>query len=58
MSKITPARLVERLADNDGPLVLDIRHEDEFEDWRIPGSENVDVYDELKNGTQDARVAL
>jgi len=32
--------------DDEGPLVLDIRHEGEFEDWHIPGSVNVDVYDE------------
>jgi len=57
MAAIRPAELDERLGD-DGPLVLDIRHEDEFEDWHIPGSENIDVYEELKNGSDDARDAL
>jgi glyoxylase-like metal-dependent hydrolase (beta-lactamase superfamily II) len=57
MAAIEPAELDERLG-SDGPLVLDIRHEEEFADSHIPGSENVDVYDELKTGSEDAKDAL
>lgn len=59
MSAITPEELSDRLLRNDdGLLVLDIRHEGEFADWHIPGSRNVDVYDELKSGSRQAREAL
>jgi glyoxylase-like metal-dependent hydrolase (beta-lactamase superfamily II) len=55
MSEITPDELGTRLqADDETPLVLDIRNEDEFEDWNIPGSENVPVYDELKEDPSKA----
>ena len=40
------------------PIVLDIRHADEFEAWHIPGSEHVDVYDELQDDQVAAREAL
>lgn len=59
MSEVTAAQLSSRLQENDSnPLVLDIRHEDEFEDWHIPGSKNIDVYDELKDDTTAAKDAL
>lgn len=59
MSEITPAELGEQLFDGGvRPLVLDIRHRDEFEEWHIPGGENVDVYDELQNDPQAAEDAL
>jgi len=58
MTAITPAELDERLGTDDEPLVLDVRHAEAFEDWHVPGSENVDVYDELQNGVEDAKVAL
>ena len=58
MSEITPTELDERLGADDSPFVLDIRHAEEFEDWHIPGSVNVDVYDELKNGSDGAKGAL
>ena len=49
MSEITPDELSTRLqADDEALFVLDIRNGNEFEDWHIPGSENVPVYDELK----------
>jgi len=52
--EIRPDELSERLrAETEGPLVVDIRNEDEYEDWHIPGSENVPVYDDLKSGTDD-----
>ncbi len=59
MTAITPDELDARLRDDDGgPLVLDIRPEEDYEDWHIPGSRNVDVYDDLKNGAEQARDAL
>ena len=43
MSEITPEELGRRLqADGEDVLVLDIRHREEFEDWHVPGSRNVD----------------
>jgi glyoxylase-like metal-dependent hydrolase (beta-lactamase superfamily II) len=59
MPEITPDELGERLRDGDDePLVLDIRHESEFEDWHVPGSTNVDVYDELTDDPDQATDAL
>lgn len=56
MSEITPEELGERLhGDGEPPYVLDIRHEEDFEDWHIPGSENVDVYDELDEDPELAK---
>ena len=48
MQELSPDALSERLRDDDeGTLVLDVRHETAFEEWHVPGSVNVDVYDEL-----------
>jgi rhodanese-related sulfurtransferase len=48
MQEISPKELSEQLQNGGGdPLVLDIRHEADYEEWHIPGSLNVDVYDEL-----------
>jgi len=48
MTEITPDELSVRLqSDGEDPLIVDIRNEDEFADWHIPGSVNVPVYDEL-----------
>jgi glyoxylase-like metal-dependent hydrolase (beta-lactamase superfamily II) len=59
MQEITPEKLSDQLQDGDGgPLVLDIRHEEDFEDWQIPGSINVDVYDELTEDPDQAKEAL
>ena len=59
MAEITPNELSERLHnDDEPPRVLDIRNEAEFGDWHIPGSENVPVYDELKDDPEAAKVAL
>jgi glyoxylase-like metal-dependent hydrolase (beta-lactamase superfamily II) len=52
--RVTLAALDERT----DPVVLDVRHEEEFEDWHIPGSRNIDIYDELKDGSEEARKAL
>jgi glyoxylase-like metal-dependent hydrolase (beta-lactamase superfamily II) len=59
MQEISPAELGEQLQDDDeAPLVLDIRHQEEFEEWHIPGSRNVDVYDELTDDPDQARERL
>jgi glyoxylase-like metal-dependent hydrolase (beta-lactamase superfamily II) len=61
MTTIDPDALDERLQRNhagDGPLVLDIRHESAFEDWHIPDSTNLDVYDELTEDIPAAREKL
>ncbi|AQL41540.1 hydrolase [Halorientalis sp. IM1011] len=59
MSEITPEELGRRLqADDEDVLVLDIRHREEFEDWHVPGSRNVDVYDDLVDDPGAAREAL
>ncbi|WP_123538419.1 MBL fold metallo-hydrolase [Halosimplex salinum] len=59
MQEIPPDELSERLQDGDGePLVLDIRHREDFEEWHVPGSRNVDVYDELTNDPERAKDAL
>ncbi|MCU4751356.1 MBL fold metallo-hydrolase [Halobacteria archaeon AArc-curdl1] len=59
MPEITPEKLGNRLFDSqEPPLILDIRHSDEFEEWHIPGSTNIDVYDELKKDAEVARTQL
>jgi glyoxylase-like metal-dependent hydrolase (beta-lactamase superfamily II) len=59
MSEISPETLGERVqAGEDDLLVLDIRHEAEYEDWHIPDSVNVDVYDELRDDLAAAKEAL
>jgi len=55
MQEISPETLGEQLQDDDeDPLVLDIRHEEDFEEWHIPGSRSVDVYDELTDDPEQA----
>jgi glyoxylase-like metal-dependent hydrolase (beta-lactamase superfamily II) len=59
MQEISPEELSEQLQNGDGgPLVLDIRHEADFEEWHIPGSINVDVYDELTDDPEQAKDPL
>lgn len=60
MSAITPAALSARLAtvDDDDPYVLDVQPESDYEDWHIPGSMHLDVYEELRNEPEAARAAL
>jgi len=59
MQEITPDELSEQLRNGDSePVVLDIRHEADFEDWHIPGSVNVDVYDELTDDPAQATEPL
>ncbi|WP_458207991.1 hypothetical protein [Haladaptatus sp. NG-SE-30] len=50
MSEITPEESGERpQADEDDLLVLDIRHREDFDEWYILDSTNIDVYGELTN---------
>jgi glyoxylase-like metal-dependent hydrolase (beta-lactamase superfamily II) len=59
MQEIPPEELSEQLQNGDeGPLILDIRHEEDFEEWHIPGSINIDVYDELTDDPEQAKEAL
>ena len=59
MPEIDPDALDDRLQQRNGEtLVLDIRHQDDFADWHIPGSVNVDVYDELTSDPGDAKEAF
>jgi glyoxylase-like metal-dependent hydrolase (beta-lactamase superfamily II) len=59
MQEISPEKLSEQLrTGDDKPLVLDIRHQKEFEEWHIPGSINVDVYDELTDNPEQAKGPL
>ncbi|WP_436931272.1 MBL fold metallo-hydrolase [Halosimplex halobium] len=59
MQEIPPEELSEQLQNGDeAPVVLDIRHEEDFEEWHIPGSINVDIYDELTESSEQAKEAL
>jgi glyoxylase-like metal-dependent hydrolase (beta-lactamase superfamily II) len=58
MPEIAPDTVSDRLAKGDDLLLVDIRREAAFEDWHIPGSENVDVYDELTDDPESAADAL
>ena len=59
MSEIEPAELGNRLlGDGDDVFVLDIRHQEDFEDWHVPESTNVDVYDKLVEEPSSAETAL
>ena len=59
MPDISPDRLSERLqTDGDDVIVLDVRHESDFDEWHIPDSHNVDIYDELTNDPDSAKDTL
>jgi len=59
MPEIDPDRLSERVqTDGEDVLVLDIRHEADFDDWHIPDSVNIDVYDELTDNPDAAKGEL
>lgn len=59
MTDVDPDELSARLqADDDDVLVVDVRHESDYEEWHIPGSVNVDVYDELQEDTETAKDEL
>ncbi|WP_222913262.1 MBL fold metallo-hydrolase [Natrinema sp. SYSU A 869] len=58
MTEISPTELSDRLRDDEDVLVLDIRHRDDYEEWHIPDSTNVDVYDELSADPETATDAF
>lgn len=47
MEMITPTTFAERLHAGETLLVLDIRPDEEFDEWHIPGSVQLDIYDQL-----------
>ncbi|MFT4884357.1 MAG: glyoxylase-like metal-dependent hydrolase (beta-lactamase superfamily II) [Natronomonas sp.] len=63
-TNIEASEVARRLADDDAeaPFVLDVRNEDEYEEWQIPGSTNLPVYNELLqydySGLEDRLEAL
>ena len=48
-TKFDPSEIARRVQDDEAEelFVLDVRREEDFEEWQIPGSMNVPVYDEL-----------
>ncbi len=59
MSEITPSRLSARLgAEDDDPFVLDVQSSEDYEDWHVPGSTNIDIAEELRSDPEAAREAL
>jgi glyoxylase-like metal-dependent hydrolase (beta-lactamase superfamily II) len=58
MAEISPETLGDRLQNGDDLLVVDIRHESEYDDWHIPESVNIDVYDELTDNPEASTDAL
>ncbi|MDL5360468.1 MBL fold metallo-hydrolase [Halalkalicoccus sp. NIPERK01] len=48
-TKFDPSEAARRVKEDDYEdlFVLDVRNEDDYEEWRIPGSTNVPAYDEL-----------
>lgn len=59
MPSISPTKVAERThKGGENLFLLDIRHADEFQQWHIPDSENVDVYDELRDGPGKAKAAF
>lgn len=59
MSEITPSRLSARLdAQDDDPFVLDVQPTEDYDDWHVPGSTNIDIAEELRSDPEAAREAL
>jgi glyoxylase-like metal-dependent hydrolase (beta-lactamase superfamily II) len=46
---IDPADVARRIGEDEAEdlFILDVRNEDDFEEWQIPGSTNLPIYDEL-----------
>jgi glyoxylase-like metal-dependent hydrolase (beta-lactamase superfamily II) len=45
---VSPDEVARRLQDgSDDLFLLDVRNEDDYEEWQIPGSTNLPIYDEL-----------
>ncbi len=60
MATIPPDELGRRLrrGGEEAPLVVDIREVEDFENWHVPGSHNVAVYEELQDEPEAAAEAL
>lgn len=58
MTTIAPEAFARQLQSGSDPVVLDIRAAGEFEDWHVPNSTNIDVYDELREDPDAAKDAL
>ena len=59
MAAITPETVAERLEQGDDDFTLvDVRDAESFDEWHVPGSENVDVYEELKDDLEAAAEVL
>jgi glyoxylase-like metal-dependent hydrolase (beta-lactamase superfamily II) len=59
MEEINPDRFSERMqTDGEDVVVLDVRHQADFDDWHIPDSVNIDVYDELTDDPEAAKDEL
>ena len=57
MQEISPEELSEQLQNGDeSSRVFDSRHEAGFEEWHIPGSINVDLYDKLTEDPEQESV--
>ncbi|WP_114579125.1 MBL fold metallo-hydrolase [Saliphagus sp. LR7] len=48
-TKLDPAEVAQRIDEDDADdlFILDVRNEDDYEEWRIEGSTNLPIYDEL-----------
>lgn len=58
MSTIDANTLAQQLQSESPPVVLDIRHSDEYEDWHIPDSINIDLYDQLRENPSEVKDSL
>lgn len=59
MGSITPAEFSARLSGRgEEPFVLDVQPAEDFEDWHVPGSVNLDIAEELNEDPDAAKAAL
>ncbi len=56
MTELTPDRFARK--SDDDLLILDVRPEEAYEEWNVPGSVNVDIYDELQADSDAAKAVL
>lgn len=54
---IAPETIANRLEQDDEPYLLDVRRQEDYEDWHLDGAVNLDIYDELLDGTYDGLAA-
>lgn len=58
MGTISPETLADRVRGETDLVIVDIRPDAEFEDWHIPDSIQVDVYDTLREDPEEATAAF